>query len=942
MTPNPCPSCGAPLSGSPPRCPACDAPLRARRTAERPALSTGQLGPLLQELDALPEHDARITLGFDPNNDVVIPRPNISGHHALLVRAKRAFYLQDLDSTNGTFVNGRRVKCVRVAPGDIIALGSYEFALDAAMQARLGERAPTAATMALPAVSAQALKARVVLIGRDAECDIILDAPQISRKHVRLTQLAQGWLVEDLGSANGTYLYDPHTQPITRAEVSEEDVIYMGSYRFPIRRLREFLGQVDDPASRAKLSVPLDRKIVTLGRGDDNDVVLDDPQVSRHHARIRREGDAYFVEDLASANGTYINGKRVGRAQIGPQDLISFGTYAVRLDLERGAIQRSYQGDMLLQAEHIRVDVREGDQVKRLLDGISFTAYPSEFVGIMGPSGAGKTTLLMAIIGTLRPSHGRTTLNGDDLIEQYDRYRSVIGYVPQEDIIHGELTVYEALYYTARLRLPSDTTRAEIDRRIDEVLAALEIERTRHVRIGSPERKGISGGQRKRVNLAMELLTEPSLLCLDEPTSGLASEDALNVLRLLRKLGDQGRTILLTIHQPSQQAYRMMDNVLYLADGEQVYYGPTYPDSILYFHPEVKAGTVEAEALLADPGSCLRPLVEAKRAGEPMETFAARYRLSEYHQRYVEERRTNRDAVQLTTSSGLRTAPKFRWRQLWTLSQRYLTIKLKDRMGTAILLIQAPLIALLINLVFSPQPPSALNRMESMPFAIFLLVISSIWFGCSNAAREIVGEQAIYRRERMVNLSIPAYVGSKFLVLGALSLVQCLLLLGLTYLPLDLVGQPLYHLLTLWLCALAATGMGLILSALVRTNAAALALVPLMLIPQVILGGAIMPVHKMKHASWALSHAAMSRWGFEGMLHVEHLADAYELSADELPRPLGPGLPAMPAPPNPIDRFVGAEDERWLALDLLVLFAFMAALVASTGGVLRVRERVER
>ncbi|MEM6455788.1 MAG: ABC transporter permease, partial [Acidobacteriota bacterium] len=237
--------------------------------------------------------------------------------------------------------------------------------------------------------------------------------------------------------------------------------------------------------------------------------------------------------------------------------------------------------------------------------------------------------------------------------------------------------------------------------------------------------------------------------------------------------------------------------------------------------------------------------------------------------------RENRADVDITGGS-VRKSPSFQLHQLVTLCRRYLTIKRKDTVGTAILLAQAPIIGLLVNMVFAGLDTGAMNRLEFMPFALFILVISSIWFGCSNAAREIVSEQAIYKRERMVNLSILAYVGSKFAVLAALSLGQCVMLLTMTYFMLDMVGNPLFHLITLWMCALAGTSLGLLLSAFVRTTPAALALVPLLLIPQVILGGAIMPIARMETPSWLASQTKIIRWGVEAALHDESIGGPVE------------------------------------------------------------------
>lgn len=881
-------------------------------------------------VERMPE-GPRFSMGYDESNDLVIQRPNISGHHAVIVTNMNAYFIQDLESTNGTLVNGYPVEYATLHVGDHISLGSYHFVFDELTAERIQRRAKRAKRGDASKERHNKDLPRQITIGRDPDCDIVFDATQISRHHVCFTQTAYGWVVEDMGSINGTFVHDPHSQPILRAEVTERDVIFMGSYRFPVGRLNDFKDVLSSHKGTGNFE--LEKQELSIGRGDDSDIVVVGPQVSRKHARLVHEGDAWFIEDLNSANGTFINGERIKRAPLTEQDTISFGSTAVRLDLKRGRVQKSYQGDIVLQAENIRVDVDNKGKPKRLLDGISFTAYPTEFLGLMGPSGAGKTTLLMSMIGYLRPTYGRTLLNDDDLSERYDRYRGAIGYVPQEDIIHGELTVYEALYYTAKLRLPPDTSLQEIDRRINEVLIALEIEATRDVVIGGASKKGISGGQRKRVNLALELLTEPSLLCLDEPTSGLASEDALNVMRLLRRLADGGRTIVLTIHQPSLAAYRMMDNVLYLADGEQVYYGPTYPDSITYFNPEAKQSTPQAEELLADPGSCLLPLVRAKRAGEPMETFAARYRQSDYYAEYVTERRSGQAQVDITTKATIKRA-RFSASQMFTLAARALTIKYKDGLGSVILLVQAPIIAMLINLVFMFEPTGINARLDSIPFALFLLITSAIWFGCSNAAREIVSEQAIYRRERMVNLSLPAYIGSKFMVLAALSLVQCVTLLFITYFTLDIQGNPLAHLGILWLSALASTGMGLLLSSLVHTTQAALALVPLLLIPQVILGGAIMPIDRMSEPSWTMAQVMISRWGFEGMLHVEDASDAYEFKASALPAPLHPKLPPMPTTPHPVDRFIG-QAEVGLPLSAATLGGFTLLFLLGTGFALK-------
>lgn len=231
----------------------------------------------------------------------------------------------------------------------------------------------------------------------------------------------------------------------------------------------------------------------------------------------------------------------------------------------------------------------------------------------MGPSGAGKTTLISALNGYTPPTLGQVLFNDRDLYANYGQFQGVIGYVPQDDIMHGDLTVARALYYTARLRLPPDSSDAEIAERIKVVIEQLGLKGTENVLIGSPQKRGISGGQRKRVNLAMELLTDPAVLFLDEPTSGLSSEDTLTVMRLLRTLADEGKTILLTIHQPSLEAYRQLDNLVVVAKdpgttdpGRLTYYGPAYPQAVQFFNPQHEEGAV------LSPDEVLRSLAEEK------------------------------------------------------------------------------------------------------------------------------------------------------------------------------------------------------------------------------------------------------------------------------------------------------------------------------------------
>jgi ABC-type multidrug transport system ATPase subunit/pSer/pThr/pTyr-binding forkhead associated (FHA) protein len=834
-----------------------------------------------------------LSLGYAPTNDVVIPQSVVSQRHARLYLEGDRLVLEDLGSTNGVWIGEQRIQLSAVQVGQAFRLGSHELTVlpEWFQLLRERQRAQRARTVALPALAAPS----ILRVGRGADNDIVLQAPVVSTHHAELRRLPgrDAFQLTDLNSTNGTWLNSREHRITDPVVVEADDILYFGSYRFPASRaLAWFEGQTE--AARADAAPADGRRVFRIGREAALvDVVIDRPPISRVHAEITPQADGTFLlRDLDSANGTFVDGERLrGSLVVRPDQRVSLGGIGVTLDAAQGIVRDSYRGDIVLQAQRISVDVPDPTSpggARRILSDVSFTVYPTEFVGLMGPSGAGKTTLMLALNGYTPPSQGRAQLNGQDLYAHYNSFRGTIGYVPQDDIVFPQLTVWESLWYTARLRLPGDTSRADIERRIEDILDKLEIAQTRNVVIGDALRKGISGGQRKRVNLAQELITEPSLLFLDEPTSGLASEDTINVMRLLRQLADSGKTILLTIHQPSLEAYRLMDNIVYLYEGRLVYYGPAHPDSILYFHPEVGPGPAR-ETLLADPGNALKVLAaeqrqslaqgdasldaRSQRLKAMADHRAQRYLSSPQGREFVHDRASGAslDDVEVTRASIQRTQRRGVWRQWAILTERAARIQWKDRANTFILLAQAPIIAAVLAAVFaSPDRGAFFTGLQRGPAALFLLVASAVWFGCSNSAREIVRELAIYRRERMVNLMIPSYVLSKFTVLGVVCAVQCALLLAIVYLPLGLEGALLPMFGTLLLTSLVGLGMGLTLSALVRSPEAAMGLVPLLLIPQIILGGVIMPVQDMNAPMKVLSHLTAARWGYEALLHLEY------------------------------------------------------------------------
>jgi len=450
------------------------------------------------------------------------------------------------------------------------------------------------------------------LIGSAAECDIQVGSPYVSGRHCRLTLDNGTWILEDLGSTNGTYVNGSRLAGATA--VTPADRVTLGSST----ALPWPPGPADGPAA-ATIPLPEPHRPVVIGRSPACDVVLSLPMVSSRHAILEPVDEGWQIRDLGSTNGTFVEGRRIdGPTPVGTGDVIGLGSFRLKLTGDGSNLVERSTGQSVLEAREVGVAV-EGH---RLIRDISLVVCPGELVAIMGPSGAGKSTLLATLVGGRQPDEGYVLLGGEDLYARFDEFRGQIGYVPQDDIMHRELTVSQAVWFGARLRLPRDYSDAEIERRVATVIDELGLTGCEHVRIGSADRRGISGGQRKRVNVALELITDPPMLVLDEPTSGLSSTDALALLKLLRGLTQGGKTIVLTIHQPGAEAMRQLDGLAVIARdastrdvGHLAWYGPAVPDSVRFF--ESRGRPDDAEAVLR--GLATRPVADILHTAERLQ-----------------------------------------------------------------------------------------------------------------------------------------------------------------------------------------------------------------------------------------------------------------------------------------------------------------------------------
>ncbi|MGY8917845.1 MAG: FHA domain-containing protein, partial [Flavobacteriales bacterium] len=660
-----------------------------------------------------------------------------------------------------------------------------------------------------------------LVVGKGPEANVKLENDRISRNHLQLVYNTEGSLhVTDLGSTNGTFLNGFKLNPGEDKLLKPKDKLQLAGVNgilILIERARKDIVSSDQTDIFDKLR---SKKQVTIGRNSDCDIVLDSETVSRYHATIRDIGNGIFtIKDLGSRNGTFINGSKAkGIVKISLSDKIYIGKHQLSL---KGKV-KDLSEELAITAIGIEKTYSNGVKALKKMD----LSIPSKsLLAVMGPSGCGKSTLLKALNGDTPASRGRVLLFGQELLSNYDYLKTQIGYVPQDDIVHQQLTVEQCMYFTAKIRLDNPLD-SKIDKKINAILSDLNISHIKHNLISE-----ISGGQRKRVSIAVELLTEPLILFLDEPTSPLDPQTVEDFLMILKKLSDKGTTVVMVTHKPEDLEY--MDEVIFMAEGGNITY---YGDSKKY-KQYFKVETAVA--------------VFAQISGKTASNWISKY----LNPRPLSI--TTSQPIDVKSNSNTSALDQYYW-----LTKRYFRIKTNDTINSTIMLIQAPIIAVLICFIFN----------EISSGVLFMIAISAIWLGTQNAAREIVSEQAIYKRERMFNLDILPYLLSKITVLSSFSIIQSflfVLILSVGYSDnmLDL-NDPLRIFVWMSFLSIASTFLGLLLSSIVNTTEKAMTIVPLILIPQIMLAGLIAKVSSPLVE--VLSYLTLSRWGVEGFNDIQN------------------------------------------------------------------------
>ncbi|MGQ0761100.1 MAG: FHA domain-containing protein [Acidobacteriota bacterium] len=788
------------------------------------------------------------------------------------------------------------------------------------------------------------LNKEVFQLGRDPQGDVVIDAAAavVSRRHAEIRRLDGQFSVIDLKSFNGTLV---NSQRITETvKLFDRDQVQLGTGG-PILRLidpahpapaqprlvggppggvaapqsipSEF-GQIAAMARRqtivsmsgslAPQSMPgagqsqllarvsFDARMqLSVGRAADNDVRLDGLQISNHHARFARANGSVTVEDAGSTNGVYVNGQRVsGRRAVQHSDVIQIGPFVLQADAQHGVAVYDTRSKTRIDCINIVKIVanRSGGGSIKLLDDVSLTVQPNEFIGLLGPSGAGKSTLMDSLNGMRPATSGFVLVNNLDLYRHLDSLKQSIGYVPQDDIIHRELTVYRTLYYVARLRLSSDVSTKEIDQIINEVMDVTGLSERRDVPVSQ-----LSGGQRKRVSIAVELITKPSVIFLDEPTSGLDPATEEKIMKLFRQIAESGRTVVLTTH--AMENVKLFDKIVVLMRGKLVFYGAPQ-DALAHVKAESfkdlydKLEDPVDERIAAMPALPPNAPKSQKQAYKLQREQIAEQVADEWKQKFQATehyRRNVAEPLSVLPRDGRAAAPPKRHttvtdsiRQWGTLTRRYMEVLSRDKFNLLILFAQAPIIAFLTYLVVGDTLPR--------DFPYFVLGLVALWFGTSVASREIIRERAVYTRERMVNLGLMPYVGSKIFVLALIVTVQCIMLFGalkmMHYVGLMSVpGWLVPQLAIVFITAMVGIALGLFVSAIVKTSEMATSLVPLILIPQILFSGL---VGVPEGASKAIGTLMPATWAFDGLKQFSTLDTLDEEGSDPDGENEGKGL----------------------------------------------------
>lgn len=794
-------------------------------------------------------HD--VVIGRDLRADVRVADPLISRVHLLLRFDQGRWIAIDNGSLNGLYINNRRVPVVDIQDGQRVNIGNpdgpaLDFGVGRRQQGSVGRPPPTAVMQVprpCPAGHGPARHprkpARTGPFRRSRPADHA-DAGSTSQRTAARAAVGPATAIPqrpaDVAVANRRSA-GPADIPAAGREPGAPGPLVVGRAPGETGNIATSMMKILRPGRAAGELPP---GAVTIGRADDNDIVIPEVLASRHHATLIPTPQGTEIRDNRSINGTFVNGARVEAALLHDGDVVTIGN--IDLIFANGALAR--REESLLETRTGGLDVHgvtwtiEGN--KTLLDNISLAARPGMLTAVIGPSGAGKSTFARLVAGYTHPTNGTVTFEGHNIHAEYASLRSRIGMVPQDDVVHGQLTVRQALMYAAELRLPPDTTKEDREQVVARVLEELEMSKHLETRVDK-----LSGGQRKRASVALELLTGPSLLILDEPTSGLDPALDRQVMTMLRQLADAGRVVLVVTH--SLTYLDVCDQVLLLAPG-----GKT-----AFCGPPSQIGPAMGTTNWADIFSTVADDPEGAQA------------------RYLAQTGPPPPAPPVERPGELGGDPSHTslFRQFSTIARRQMRLIISDR-GYFIFLAILPFVMGSLSMSVPGDVgfgmPNPMGNAPNEPGQILVLLnVGAVFMGTALTIRDLIGERAIFRREQAVGLSTTAYLLAKICVYTVFAVVQSAIVTIIVLIgkggPTQgavALGKPGLELFADVAATCVASAMlGLALSAVAKSNEQIMPLLVVAVMSQLVFSGGMIPVTDrlgLDQMSWATP----ARWGF--------------------------------------------------------------------------------
>ena len=606
----------------------------------------------------------------------------------------------------------------------------------------------------------------------------------------------------------------------------------------------------------------------------------------------------YFFRHEGSDDWLYINGRSVIFNRI---YILEKGT-TIRCpkiqtiyysDIVGNFLHAKSQNEIQLVGLNIEFNFKNSDNgIKKF----NFEGKNGDLIGIMGGSGVGKSTFLSVMNGTLKPTSGRVLINGIDIYENNDEINGIIGYIPQDDFLVEELTVFDNLYFNARFSF-DNYSETEIIETVDKLLKDLSLYDIRNLKVGSSLNKYISGGQRKRLNIALELLREPYLLFVDEPTSGLSSNDSEKVMELLKQQTYNGRLVIVNIHQPSSDIFKLFDKLLVMdKGGRPIYYGNAI-ESLSYFKTATQlVNSNESECIWCgnlNPEQVLH-IIETIEVDEKGNLTGNRMVSPEdWYQLYLNSTDSSHNIQAISKPlpvSGFRLPNKFTQFVLYFL--RNIKCKLTDRQYMLVNMLEAPVLAFILSFFTryagGPNGTYIFSENINIPVFIFMSIVVSLFLGMMGSAEEIISDAKLLKREGFLNLSRYSYLNSKVVFLFGLSAIQMFVYVIICHYILSIHGMLFTTWLMLFSVSCFANIMGLILSSGMRSVVAIYILIPLLLIPQLLLSGIIVHFDKLQSLLKSdtsvpiIGDVMASRWAYEAISVEQFKNNAYEVNFYEV------------------------------------------------------------